>query len=64
MVGVAMILANLLGKQYLADLSCSSSILPFLFLAYKHIGKVFLWHMLFATMLFAASMTAIQHFFP
>lgn len=63
MVGIAMIIATLLGKQYLA-VSLIILNTPFLFLAYKHLGKGFLWHMLFATISFAISMTAIQHFFP
>jgi uncharacterized membrane-anchored protein YitT (DUF2179 family) len=62
-VGIAMILAKLFGKNFLA-ISLIVLNIPFLVLAYNHIGKFFLWHMLFATILFVTSLTAIQHLFP
>lgn len=63
MVGVAMIIAAVVGKQYLAITLVILNI-PFLFLAYHHIGKGFLLHMLFATILFAVSFTGMQYFIP
>lgn len=54
-VGVAMIFANLFGQKYL-PLFLLLFNLPFLYLAYRSIGKVFLWHMLFATVVFAGSL--------
>jgi uncharacterized membrane-anchored protein YitT (DUF2179 family) len=57
-VGVAMIFANLFGQKFLALFLLIFN-LPFLYLAYRYIGKVFLWHMLFATVLFAGSLVFI-----
>lgn len=62
-VGIAMIIANVLGKKYL-PISYLILNLPFLYLAYRHIGKMFLWHMLVATIMFVAFLAAIEHFFP
>lgn len=62
-VGVSMIFGNILGHKYL-PLFLLAFNLPFLYLAYKFIGKVFLWHMLFATILFAASLAFIRSFLP
>src|SRR5688572_18092953 len=62
-VGVAMIFANLFGKPYL-PLFLLIFNLPFLYLAFRSIGKTFLWHMLFATVLFAVSLTFIQQILP
>lgn len=59
MVGVAMIFANIFG-QHLLSFFLILFTLPFLYLAYKSIGKVFLWHMLFATVVYAASIVFIQ----
>lgn len=58
-VGIAMIFANIFGQKYLAIFLLLFN-LPFLYLAYKFIGKVFLWHMLFATVLFAGSLVFIH----
>lgn len=58
-VGVAMIFANVFGQKYLPWFLLLFN-LPFLYLAYRFIGKVFLWHMLFATVLFAASLVFIH----
>lgn len=58
-VGVAMILANLFGQKFL-PLFLLLLNLPFLYMAYKFIGKAFLWHMLFATVLFAGSLILIH----
>jgi len=62
-VGVAMIFANMLGQKYL-PLFLLIFNLPFLYLAYNYIGKVFLWHMLFATVLFAGSLVFIANLMP
>lgn len=62
-VGLAMIFAKLFGQSYL-PLFLLLFNLPFLFLAYRFIGKAFLLHMLFATVLFAGSLSLIHHFFP
>jgi uncharacterized membrane-anchored protein YitT (DUF2179 family) len=59
-VGVAMIFANLFGQKYL-PLFLLAFNLPFLYLAYRSIGKVFLWHMLFATLVFAGSLIFIHN---
>lgn len=57
-VGVAMIFGNVFGQSYL-PLFLLAFNLPFLYLAYKFIGKTFLWHMLFATVLFAGSLAFV-----
>lgn len=62
-VGVAMIFANIFGQKYLSVFLLIFT-LPFLYLAYKSIGKMFLWHMLFATLVYAGSLVLIQNFFP
>jgi uncharacterized membrane-anchored protein YitT (DUF2179 family) len=59
-VGIAMIFGNIFGQKLL-PLFLLLFNLPFLYLAYKFIGKVFLWHMLFATILFAGSLFFIQN---
>lgn len=58
-VGVAMIFANMFGQKLL-PLFLLLFNLPFLYLAYRSIGKVFLWHMLFATLMFAGSLVFIH----
>lgn len=57
-VGVAMIIAKAFGQRYLAITYLVLN-LPFLYLAYKFIGKTFLWHMLFATIVFISSLVLI-----
>ena len=57
-VGLAMIMAKLFGQQYLALLMLGLNF-PFLYLAYKYIGKAFLLHMLFATTMFVGSVFLI-----
>lgn len=59
LVGVAMIFASIFG-QHLLSFFLILFTLPFLYLAYKSIGKMFLWHMLFATLVYAASIVFIQ----
>lgn len=58
-VGVAMIFANIFGQKYL-PLFLLIFNLPFLYLAWRSIGKTFLWHMLFATIMFAGSLVFIH----
>jgi len=60
-VGVAMILGNLFGKQLIPYLLVLLNI-PFLFIAYRSIGKFFVLHMIFATLVFAGSMIFIANF--
>lgn len=62
-VGVAMIFANLFGQKLLPFFLLLFN-LPFLYLAYRFIGKTFLWHMLVATVLFAGSLLGIHQFLP
>jgi uncharacterized membrane-anchored protein YitT (DUF2179 family) len=62
-VGIAMIGAIILGKQWLPLLLVLFN-LPFLYLGYKSIGKAFLIHMLFAVIVFAGSLVFISHFIP
>lgn len=58
-VGVAMIMGNLFGQKFL-PLFLVLLNLPFLYMAYKFIGKTFLWHMLIATIIFASSLIFIR----
>lgn len=62
-VGIAMIGAIILGKQWLPFLLILFN-LPFLYLAYKSIGKVFLIHMVFAVVVFAGCLIFISSFMP
>lgn len=62
-VGVAMILGNLFGTYLIPYLLVLFN-LPFLYLAYRSIGKSFVIHMLVATLLFAASMIFIENSLP
>lgn len=59
-VGVAMIFGNIFGKQVIPFLLILFN-LPFLLLAYRSIGKVFLMHMIVASLVFSASMVFIDH---
>ncbi|CCB86888.1 MULTISPECIES: YitT family protein [Parachlamydia] len=58
-VGVAMIFGYMF-KQSLFPLFLFIFNLPFLYLAYKHIGKVFLIHMLYAVILFMGCVVFIE----
>lgn len=62
-VGIAMIFGNLFGKQLIPFLLILFN-LPFLILAYRSIGKVFVIHMVVATLLFAGSMVLIANTMP
>lgn len=59
-VGIAMIFGNLFGKQIIPYLLILLN-LPFIFLAYRSIGKVFVVHMLVATFLFSAFLVLISN---
>jgi uncharacterized membrane-anchored protein YitT (DUF2179 family) len=59
-VGIAMIFGNVFGKQLIPFLLILFN-LPFLILAYRSIGKVFVIHMIVATLLFAGSMVLIAN---
>lgn len=59
-VGIAMIFGNIFGQKYLPFFLILFN-LPFLYLAYRSIGKVFLFHMLVATFLFAGSLFLLQN---
>lgn len=61
-IGVAMILANIFGKNYLGIFSLLLN-LPFIYLAYRTIGKAFVLHTLFSNVLFMFfSYILHQHF--
>lgn len=62
-VGVAMICAKIFGSSYLPYFVILFN-LPFAYLAYRFIGKVFVIHMLFALLLFAGSVFFIEHVIP
>lgn len=62
-VGIAMICANIFGTQYLGYFILAFN-LPFVYLAYRYIGKVFVLHMFFAILFFAGSIFFIEHFMP
>lgn len=62
-VGVAMIFGKVFGKQIIPYLLILFN-LPFLALAYRSIGKVFVIHMLVATFLFAGFLVFIPHLMP
>ena len=58
-VGVAMIFSHLFGRHLLPYFQIIFT-LPFFYLAYRYIGKIFLLHMLFATIIFVVSIAVIQ----
>lgn len=60
-IGVAMIFANLFGPKYLTLFSVLFN-LPFVYLAYRFIGKTFVWHMLFALIMFAGAIALLHHY--
>lgn len=62
-VGIAMIFANLFDKTYFSPLLFLFN-LPFIFLAYKTIGRTFVFHMLYAIVTFSAFSWAMHHFAP
>lgn len=60
-VGVAMICGNLTNKAFIPYFLILFNI-PFLFLAYRSIGRGFLFHFFFVNIVFAGSMIFIHHF--
>lgn len=62
-VGMAMICAKVFGQKFF-PLFLLIFNLPFLYLAYRSIGKVFLLHMLFATLVFVSSLVFIHQVMP
>jgi uncharacterized membrane-anchored protein YitT (DUF2179 family) len=62
-VGIAMIFGNLFGKGLIPYLIILFN-LPFLYLAYRSIGKFFVIHMIVATLLFSTAMILIANFMP
>ena len=60
-VGVAMIFGNIFGKEYIPAYLILLNI-PFIYFAYKSIGKTFLIHMLVANIFFVASLFIIGQF--
>lgn len=60
-VGVAMIFGTLFGKNVIPFLLILFN-LPFLYLAYRSIGKVFVIHMVVANLLFSGSLLIISNF--
>lgn len=62
-VGVSMIFGSIFGKQVIPFLLLVFN-LPFLILAYRFIGKVFVFHMIIATLLFSSSLVFISHVIP
>ncbi len=63
MVGAAMICGTLVGKNMIPFFLILFN-LPFLFLAYRFIGKVFLIHMFVAVMVFSVWLWVFSTFFP
>lgn len=62
-VGVAMIFGNIFGKNVIPYLIILFN-LPFLYLAYRGIGKVFVIHMVVANILFSTFLILITNFLP
>ncbi|MFQ5729611.1 MAG: YitT family protein [Waddliaceae bacterium] len=62
-IGIAMIFSYIFGPQKFPIFLIIFTF-PFLLLAYKYIGKVFLLHMLFAVMLFVGSIILIRNYVP
>ncbi len=58
-VGVSLIFARIFGDNYLSYFLMILN-LPFIYLAYKHIRKTFVVHMLIATILFAVFLSLLQ----
>lgn len=62
-VGIAMILGKLTDQNYI-PLYMIAINLPFVYMAYKSIGRTFVFHMAFAILTFAASMMLLQTYVP
>lgn len=62
-IGIAMILANLFGKKYL-PIFITTTLLPFMYLAYRSIGRTFVMHTLGALVLFSIFTYLLHEYFP
>ena len=62
-VGIAMIGGQVFGKSYFPYFFIVLNF-PFLYLAYRHIGRAFVLHMFFAFLLFVGSLFFIHNFMP
>ncbi len=62
-VGIAMLASTFLGKQFLPLLLVCLNI-PFIYLAWRHVGKAFVVHLIVANIFFAVSLAVIQNYFP
>lgn len=62
-IGIAMIFSNLFGKNLL-PIFITATLLPFIFLAYRSIGKTFVIHTIAALFLFAAFSHLLHEYFP
>lgn len=62
-VGIAMILGQLFGRNYFPYFFIILN-LPFLYMAYKNIGKWFVLHMFFAFIIFSATLVFMENFLP
>lgn len=62
-LGVAMILANLFGQSYF-PIFIMITLLPFIYLAYRSIGKTFVIHTLAALLLFSTFSYVLHEYFP
>ena len=60
-VGIAMIVGRIIGPSWIPVLSCLFA-LPFVTLAVRHIGKMFVIHVAVAVVSFAIALTQIPHF--
>jgi uncharacterized membrane-anchored protein YitT (DUF2179 family) len=62
-IGIALILARLLGGSYLSFFLIALN-LPFIYLAYKYIRRSFVIHMMFAIILFAVFLALLEYVPP
>lgn len=62
-IGVAMIFGNLFGKDLVPLFSILFNI-PFVYLAYRSIGKAFVLHMLFSLLVFAGAVSLLHTYMP
>lgn len=61
-VGLAMIVGRLIGVSWIPLLSCLFA-LPFVVLAFRHVGKVFVFHVCIAIISFASALALLPYFF-
>ncbi len=62
-VGVAMIFGNIFGTSWIPYLLVLFN-LPFIYLAYRFIGRYFVMHMVVSVLVFAGFMVGLQNFLP